>query len=147
MLVLTKVTDSQLARIATSELWHYSKATASQLTVRKISGNASNADIRLIAAPSLQLHFWKFIRDFSVVEWPPFKMKDPDWDKFSYLFLGKPSELKRASNVQGAPLAVRILGQDLVERVDRARIFYRPIDGVVGIRGTYEGPALLDPAP
>jgi hypothetical protein len=56
--------------------------------------------------------------------------------------------LARVTNVQKAPLSVRIRGTDLLARVPAANLFSRAeFATVIVVRGDYLGPALLDPPP
>ena len=147
LLLVSPATPAERIAIAAGEAWHFSKATARQVTVAKLPGGPGqpNADIRLSPPTGWQLDFWKFIRDISV--WDPAAFSPADYGRYLYLFLGEPGTWQRRMNVQKAPLTVRIPGQLLVAAVPSANLFYRAADKVIVIKGDYRGPAMLDPPP
>ena len=80
--------------------------------------------------------------------WDPKTFDPDDRCRYLYCFLGKPGFLGRVTNVQKAPLTIRIRGEDFLTRMPPDRLFLRKeLATVVVIRGDYVGPALIDPPP
>ena len=147
LLLASPATALDRLAIMSGEVWHFSKATPRQLMTSPLNGlpGAPNATIRLSPPSGWQLDFWKFIRDLSL--WDPKAMVGVDRARYLYCFLGQPGSWQKATNVQKAPLTVRIPGQALLAAVAPAHLFYRSLDRVLVVRGDYAGPAILDPTP
>jgi hypothetical protein len=147
-LVATPISAKKRSEIQIGEVWHYSKATPGQIMTAKLAGGAGspNATIRLSPPTGFQWDFWKFVRDASVFD--PDTFNPVDRGRYLYFFLGKPGFMARITNVQKAPLTIRIPGADLLGRVPTANLFSREEFGtIIIVRGDYVGPAVLDPAP
>ena len=147
-LVATPISATKRAAIQAGEIWHYSKASPEQVTLSKLPGGGGqpNATVRLSAPTGWQWDFWKFMRDATV--WDPNVFDPMDRGRYLYFFLGKPGFIARVTNVQQAPLTIRIRGVDLLARVPPVNLFSREEFGtIVVVRGDYVGPATLDPPP
>jgi hypothetical protein len=147
-LVATPLSDSQRNAIRMGEIWHFSKATAQQITMGALPGGPGqpNAIVNLSPPTGWQWDFWKFVRDAAV--WDPNVFDAADRGCYLYCFLGEPGFMARVTNVQDAPLVVRIRGADLLARVPASNLLARTeFSTVVVVRGGYVGPALLDPPP
>lgn len=147
LLVASCASDRERALIAKGDVWHYSKATTAQLVVSKLHHGPGepNAIIRLSPPNGWQFNFWKFIRDFSV--WDRRFHDAENFGRYLYLFRGKPGWFTRVTNVQNAPVEIRIAGSAVLSAIEPGNLFYRDIDNVVVIKGDFVGPAELTPAP
>jgi hypothetical protein len=61
----------------------------------------------------------------------------------STFFRGEPSQRARSINVQKAPVAIKVRGEDLIAHAGD-RLYFRSWDKVVAVRGDYIGPAWVD---
>lgn len=147
-LVATPISEAKRLAILAGEIWHFSKAEPGQLATGKLDGGPGqpNATIRLSPPSGWQWDFWKFVRDATI--WDPNIFDPVDRGRYLYCFLGKPSFIAKVTNVQKAPVTVRIRGVDLLSCVAPHNIFSREEFGtIIVVRGDYVGPALLDPPP
>lgn len=133
--------------IARGELWHYTRPQfATQIIVGPLPPGSAfgNRLVNLSPPMGWTLNLWKIIRDATV--WDPQTFSGPDYMRYLYFFLGRPSDSMRQMNVQDAPISIRVRGSDLLT-VAGDRIFYRELDTTVVLRGDYRGPALVEPLP
>ena len=147
LLIATPAGGRDRATIAAGEAWHFSKAAPRQILVERRQGppGEPNAIIRLSPPTGWQLDFWTFIRDAAV--WDSDMITPADRGRYLYFFLGEPGTWTKRTNVQKAPLTIRIRGADLLAAVPAGNLFYRSADKVIVVRGDYVGPAILDPPP
>jgi len=100
-----------------------------------------------------------FFKDYRNMDFNPKRWLDPSYwtyleTNYVYLFLDKPDALQEAAqnygDTSGAVAWVSISGADLIAHLeanpDKA-LLYRPGDKAVVLRGGYQGPASVTPAP
>ncbi len=137
-----KVEPAERAAFANDIMWHFTKLQYwPEIDLGPLPPGHSfgNRQVRLRPPSSFSINPWKFIRDFTVMAVFP----DADFDRYIYFFRGEPSERTRRNNVQNAPVAIQVRGEDLIAHAGD-RLYFRRLDKVVAVRSDYTGPAWVD---
>ncbi len=138
--------ERQFNLIKASKLYHRSpeKYRDKIIISRSNASIGSIAHIHLQAQTAWTLSPWRWIRDLTVVDFS--LLPDGTNGKYLYFFVGEPSKAQLAANAGETHKATgvdryEILGSDLTRCCNR--LFYRPLDKVLVVRGDYKGPARL----
>ena len=136
----------QFNMINASKLYHRSPAKYRDMIImsRSNAEEGSRAYIHLQAQTGWTLSLWRLIRDLSVIDFS--LLPDGTNGKYLYFFVGTPSKVQLIANAGETHKATgvdryEILGSDLTKFCNR--LFYRPIDKILVVRGDYKGPARL----
>ncbi len=144
-----------LAEIARGILVHRTRARylPGIVTSRIARDPFCNARVRLsgdFGFGPAELVYTSLVRDWRIIDWEIFRgSAGRRMTDFVFFFLGEPSDdqvRQQALRGRGEAAVIRVRGVDVLAD-PRRRLFWRPQDKAVVVKGGYEGPAQVDPLP